>query len=180
MRVLAPRTSAWLGACVVKMLGVSAPIGWSHELTATTREQAMGQMIRDVMTGDPCTLSADSTVQEAARLMRDRDIGSVLVSDGSGKLCGILTDRDIVVRGLAEGKDSTSTKLRDICSSAVAHLTPTDEVDNAIKLMAKKGIRRIPVIDGGRPVGVVSLGDLAIARDRESALGAISAKAPNS
>ena len=139
----------------------------------------MGQMVRDVMTRDPIMLSADSTVQEAARAMRERNIGSVLVTDGDAKLCGILTDRDIVVRGVADGKDPSSTKLREICSEALAHLTPEDEVDNAIKLMAKKGIRRIPVIEGERAVGVLSLGDLALARDSDSALASISAKQPN-
>lgn len=139
----------------------------------------MGQMIRDIMTRDPLTLRADCTIQEAARAMRDRDIGNVLVTEGDSKLCGIVTDRDIVVRGLAEGKDPEKTTLREICSQALTHLTPDDEVDNAIKLMAKKGIRRIPIMDGGRAVGVISIGDLAIARDRDSALGSISAKSPN-
>jgi CBS domain-containing protein len=140
----------------------------------------MGQMIRDIMTKNPLMLRADATVQEAARAMRDRDIGSVLVTEDGNKLCGILTDRDIVVRGLAEGKDPSRTTLREICSEALAHLTPQDEVDNAIKLMAKKGIRRIPVMEGERAVGVLSLGDLALARDGDSALASISAKSPNS
>ena len=139
----------------------------------------MGQKVRDVMTSDPIMLSADATVREAAQAMRERNIGSVLVTEGNSKLCGIVTDRDIVVRGVADGKDPTVTKLRDVCSEALAHLTPEDEVDNAIKLMAKKGIRRIPVIEGDRAVGVVSLGDLAIARDSDSALASISAKSPN-
>lgn len=139
----------------------------------------MGQMIRDIMTRDPFTLRADCTLQEAARAMRDKDIGSVLVTDEGSKLCGILTDRDIVVRGLAEGKDPSTTTLREVCSEALAHLTPDDEVDNAIKLMAKKGIRRIPVIEGGRAVGVISLGDLARERDADSALASISEKRPN-
>jgi CBS domain-containing protein len=139
----------------------------------------MGQMIRDIMTREPLTLGADCTIQEAARAMRDRDIGNVLVTEGDAKLCGIVTDRDIVVRGLAEGKDPKTTTLREVCSQALTHLTPDDEVDNAIKLMAKKGIRRIPVMDGERAVGVVSIGDLAVARDTDSALASISAKSPN-
>ena len=139
----------------------------------------MGQMIRDIMTRDPLTLDADCTIQDAARAMRDRDIGNVLVTDGDAKLCGIVTDRDIVVRGLAEGKDPKTTTLREVCSQALTHLTPDDEVDNAIKLMAKKGIRRIPVMDGERAVGVLSIGDLAVARDSDSALASISAKSPN-
>ena len=139
----------------------------------------MPQKIREIMTKNPLTLSGDKTIQEAARAMRDRDIGTVLVIDGQQRLQGIVTDRDIVVRGIAEGKEPTRTPLHEVCSSALTHLTPEDTVDNAIKLMAKKGIRRIPVVDGERPVGVISLGDLAIARDRESALGSISSAPPN-
>lgn len=139
----------------------------------------MGQMIRDIMTTNPITLRADSTLQEAAHVMRDSDIGSILVVEDGARLCGIVTDRDIVVRGLGADKDPKTTTLREVCSEALAHLTPDDEVDHAIKLMGKKGIRRIPVMEGERAVGVVSLGDLALARDRESALGGISAREPN-
>jgi CBS domain-containing protein len=139
----------------------------------------MAQMIKDVMTGNPLMLNRDATVQEAARAMRERDIGSVLVTDERQQLCGIVTDRDLVVRSIADGKDPASTQLREVCSEALTHLSPDDTVDNAIKLMAKKGIRRIPVIEGKRAVGVVSLGDLAIARDRDSVLAGISAAPPN-
>jgi len=139
----------------------------------------MGQMIRDIMTRDPCTLSTDSTLEDAARAMREYCIGSILVTGKGAELCGIVTDRDLVVRGLAEGRDPASTTLGEVCSRALTHLTPDDDVDNAIKLMAKKGIRRIPVIEGNHAVGVVSLGDLAVARDRESALASISMKSPN-
>lgn len=139
----------------------------------------MPQKIREIMTKNPLTLNGDSSIQDAARAMRERDIGTVLVTDGERRLEGIVTDRDIVVRAIAEGKDPSQTRLRDVCSTALTHLTPEDTVDNAIKLMAKKSIRRIPVIDGERPVGVISLGDLAIARDRESALGSISTAPAN-
>lgn len=139
----------------------------------------MGQMIRDIMTTNPITLGADSTLQEAAHVMRDSDIGSILVVEDGARLCGIVTDRDIVVRGLGEDRDPKTTTLREVCSQALAHLTPDDEVAHAIKLMGKKGIRRIPVMEGERAVGVVSLGDLALARDQDSALGGISAREPN-
>lgn len=139
----------------------------------------MGQMIRDVMTCNPVKLSLDATVKDAATAMRDHNIGSVLVTGDDGALFGILTDRDIAVRSVAEGRDPTSTTLREICSHALTHLTPEDEVDNAIRLMAKKGIRRIPIIEGDKAIGVISLGDLAVARDPDSVLGSISAKSPN-
>jgi CBS domain-containing protein len=138
----------------------------------------MAQKIRELMTRDPITLKSETTVAEAARAMRDHDIGDVLVTESGGKLCGILTDRDIVVRGLAEGKNPETTKLTELCTKQLVHLSPDDGVDSAIKLMTREGVRRIPVLDAGKPVGIVSLGDLAVARDTDSALASISAQAP--
>lgn len=134
--------------------------------------------IRDVMEKNPVTLSYDSTIAEAARCMRDKDIGNVLVLK-NGKLSGIVTDRDIVVRAIAQDKDTHSTKLGEICSDELATLSPEDTVDNAVNLMRKKAIRRIPIVENDKPVGIVSIGDLAISEDRSSALGGISAASPN-
>ena len=139
----------------------------------------MAQKIRELMTRNPLTLNSGSTVLEAARAMRDQDIGDVLVTEESGKLCGILTDRDIVVRGLAEGKDPQTTKLSELCTQTLAKLGPDEPVDSAIRLMEKEGIRRIPVVEGEKPIGIVSLGDLAVARDTDSTLASISAKSPS-
>ena len=139
----------------------------------------MAQKIRELMTRDPLTLTAGSSVLDAARAMRDQDIGDVLVTEDGGKLCGILTDRDIVVRGLAEGKNPETTKLSELCSQSLAQLGPDDQVDRAIELMEKEGIRRIPVVEGDKPIGIVSLGDLAVARDTESTLANISAAQPS-
>lgn len=139
----------------------------------------MPQKIREIMTPNPLTLNVDASVQEAAQAMRDRDIGAILVTDSSQRLCGIVTDRDLVIRGLAAGKDPQRTTLQEVYSEAITELTPDDSVDNAIKLMAKKHIRRIPVMEGTRPVGILSLGDLAMARDPDSALGGISRAVPN-
>ena len=138
----------------------------------------MGSKIREYMTTDVVKLEADRPVLEAARRMRDSDIGTVLVMR-AGELSGILTDRDIVVRCVAEGADPNQTRLGDVCSPELATLSPDDDSDNAVRLMAKKAIRRVPVVENGAPVGVVSLGDLAVARDRDSALGGISAAPPN-
>jgi CBS domain-containing protein len=96
-----------------------------------------------------------------------------------GQIQGILTDRDIVVRGLAEGRDPARTTVGEICSRELTVLSPTDSVGDAVKVMRDKAIRRLPVVEGGRPVGIVSLGDLAVERDPESALGGISAAPPN-
>jgi CBS domain-containing protein len=134
--------------------------------------------IREVMTTDPTTLAVSSSITEAARVMRDEDIGDVIVMD-DGKLCGIVTDRDIVVRALADKRDPASTKLGDICSRDVTTLSPDDEVGDAVKLMTREALRRLPIVDDGRPVGIVSLGDLAVTHDPESGLADISSAPAN-
>lgn len=138
----------------------------------------MAQSIREVMTPDPVTLQKTATIGDAAQAMKRSDIGDVLVVDGD-TLCGIVTDRDIVVRAVAEGKDPGQTKLGEICSQDVATLSPDDSVGDAVNTVRDRSIRRIPVIENGKPVGVVSLGDLAMERDPESALAEVSAAAPN-
>lgn len=139
----------------------------------------MPQSIRDVMTPNPISLSDSAPVLDAAQAMRDSNIGDVIVLDQSDELCGIVTDRDIVVRVLAEGKDPQATSLSEVCSRDVLSLSPDDAVGDAVRLMREKAVRRIPVVEGGRPVGVVSLGDLAIERDADSALADISVAKPN-
>ena len=138
----------------------------------------MAYSIHDVMTAHPITLPAASSVVEAARAMRDSDIGGVIVVE-NGRVCGIVTDRDIAVRGVAEGRDVSRLKLEDICSRVLTTVSPTDSVDDAIRLMREKAIRRLPVVEGGKPVGMVSLGDLALTQDPHSALGNISAAPAN-
>ncbi len=138
----------------------------------------MAQYLREIMTQKPVTLETRDTVTAAARSMRDGNIGDVVVLE-SGKVQGILTDRDIVVRALAEGRDPARTSVGDICSRELTTLSPTDTIEDAVKIMRDKAIRRLPVVEGGRPVGIVSLGDLAVDRDPESALGGISAAPPN-
>ena len=138
----------------------------------------MAQYLREIMTQKPVTLETRDTVTAAARSMRDGNIGDVVVLE-SGKVQGILTDRDIVVRALAEGRDPARTSVGDICSRELTTLSPTDTIEDAVKIMRDKAIRRLPVVEGGRPVGIVSLGDLAVERDPESALGGISAAPPN-
>jgi CBS domain-containing protein len=136
------------------------------------------QTVREVMTPDPIVLDMSATVRDAARAMRARDIGDVLVAS-EGKLWGIVTDRDIVVRAVAEYPEAPGAcKLADICTTDVECLAPDDDVLAAIRMMEKSAIRRIPVVEEGRAIGVVTLGDLAQARDRDSALGRISAAPP--
>jgi CBS domain-containing protein len=134
--------------------------------------------IRDVMTPNPITLPVTASVVEAALAMRDFDVGAVIVLD-DGQVCGIVTDRDIVVRAIANGNYPATTKLGELCSRELTTISSTDTLENAVRLMRQKAIRRLPVVEKGIPVGIVSLGDLAVERDRQSVLGDISAAPAN-
>jgi CBS domain-containing protein len=136
------------------------------------------QTIRELMTSDPVVLDASATVYDAARAMKKRDIGDVLVRR-DGKLWGIVTDRDLVVRALAEDPEHAArVLLGDIATTDIAAVSPDMPLDEAIRIMRDKKVRRLPVVEGPRPLGILTLGDLAVARDRESALGEISAAPP--
>ncbi|MEH1125214.1 CBS domain-containing protein [Micromonospora sp. CPCC 206061] len=139
----------------------------------------MTQTVRDVMTPGPVTVAPDATLIDAAQQMRDKDIGDVLVVDLDGHLRGIVTDRDIVVRALADGREARVTMVGDVCSPDPVSVAPDDDVERAVDMMRGKAVRRLPVVENGRLVGVVSLGDMAIERDPQSALGQISAAAEN-
>jgi len=110
--------------------------------------------------------------------MREADIGDVMVHD-DGRVCGIVTDRDIVVRAVADHLAPDEVTIGEICSRELAALSPADSVDDAVRVMRDRALRRLPVMDGDRPVGIVSLGDLALVRDPGSALGTIRGAAPN-
>jgi CBS domain-containing protein len=137
------------------------------------------QTVRDVMTPNPRIVRANDPVVEAARAMKDVEAGAVVVTDDSGEVTGIVTDRDIAIRSIAEGRDPTSTPVKSIASMDVTTLSPSDSARDAVRLMRDKAIRRLPVVDEGRPVGIVSLGDLAVERDSDSVLAAISAAPDN-
>ena len=138
----------------------------------------MAQSIREVMTASPDTVSGDTTVADAAKLMRDKDFGGVLCAEGE-EIKGFLTDRDIAVRVVAEGKDPTSTTVSDVATTDLHTLSPDDSVEDAIELVRQHDIRRVPVVEGARAVGIVSIGDLAVERDEDSALADISASSQN-
>jgi CBS domain-containing protein len=110
----------------------------------------MPQTVREVMSANRVTLSRNSSVMEAARAMREKDIGDVVVMD-NGNLYGIATDRDLVVRGLAEGKDPQKTSLEEVCSREPMTLSPDDKVAEAVELMRNKAIRRVPDISAAKP-----------------------------
>jgi CBS domain-containing protein len=130
------------------------------------------------MTKDPIAVHLDVMLTEAAKLMRDHSIGDVLVTS-NGHLCGVLTDRDIVVRAVAENRDPRRTTVGDICSADIAALDPEAHAADAVRLMRARAIRRVPVVADGEPVGIVSMGDLAVDRDKESVLADISKAPPN-
>jgi CBS domain-containing protein len=138
----------------------------------------MAQSVREIMTPNPKAMPAESSVVDAARVIRDEDIGDVIVLKDD-EICGIVTDRDIVVRAVAEGREPSQVKLEEICSSDLTTLSPSDTVEEAIRRMREKAIRRLPVVENGKPVGIVSLGDLAMERDPESALADISEAPPD-
>jgi CBS domain-containing protein len=138
----------------------------------------MAGTVEEIMTRDPRTVEIGDSLVDAAREMRDGDIGSVIVTDG-GRVAGIVTDRDIVVRAIAEGRDPQSTTVGDVCSSGPRTLEPGDSVEVAAQVMGESSIRRLPVVRDGRLVGVVSLGDLAQDRDAGQPLANISAASPN-
>ena len=138
----------------------------------------MAQTVREIMTLKPVTFEDSATVFDAAQAMRDSNIGDVIVVRG-GSVRGVLTDRDIVVRVVAEGRDPHDVKLGEVFSAGVVTVNPDDSVDSIVTLMREKAIRRVPVVEGSRPVGIVSIGDLASEKDNGSALADISSAPPN-
>jgi CBS domain-containing protein len=138
----------------------------------------MARTVEEIMTTKPRTVNVDDTVLDAARVMRDNDIGDVIVVE-DGQVTGIVTDRDIVVRAVAEGRDADSTAVGEICTTGVQAIEPDASVDDALRMMRDADIRRLPVVKNGRPVGILSLGDIAVEREPDSTLADISAAAPD-
>jgi CBS domain-containing protein len=121
----------------------------------------MGKSVRDAMTSEPCAIDADKPVAYAAKMMKDEDVGLAPIVDGD-KLIGTVTDRDIVTRVVAVGKDPASTPVREVASRDLVTVGPQQALDDALNLMAKHQVRRLPVVEeDGRLVGVVSQGDVA-------------------
>ena len=139
----------------------------------------MATKMRDIMSPVPVSMTATQPVSAAARAMKEHGIGTVLIM-ADGRLSGLVTDRDIAVRVLAENRDPAKTRVGDICSTELAVLGPDDDVEQAARLVRERAVRRIPVVQDGTPVGVVSIGDLALEKDKESALSHLSAAPPNS
>jgi CBS domain-containing protein len=125
----------------------------------------MPQNIRDVMTSNPCTIDANRSVAYAAKMMQEEDVGLAPIVEGD-KLIGMLTDRDIATRVAAEGRNPNQVKVRDVASTQLVTIDPQQDLDDALRMMAKHQVRRLPVVTGdGRLVGVVAQADIARAGD---------------
>ena len=135
--------------------------------------------MRDIMSPAPVCMAPGESVSAAARAMRQHGIGTVLVLT-DGRLSGLVTDRDITVRVLAEDRDPRTTTIGDICSAELVVLSPDDDVEQATRLIRERAVRRIPVLLDGTPVGVVSIGDLALEKDPTSAPSGLPSAEPNS
>jgi CBS domain-containing protein len=120
----------------------------------------MGKSIRDAMTPGPQTVESSSPASEAAKLMKEADAGMIPVVEG-GRLVGTVTDRDIVVRLVAEGKDPQSTTVGEIASTDIVTIEADKDLDEGLRLMARHQVRRLPVVEEGRLVGVLAQADVA-------------------
>src|SRR5919112_3031778 len=127
-------------------------------------------IIRDIMTSDPVSVEPDTTIEEVATLMKEEDIGAVPVVE-DGELAGIVTDRDIVLRCIAEGKDATECTADEVMSNDVRTITPDTSTDEAARIMGDKQIRRLAVVEDGKLLGMVSIGDLAVKADNDDLSG---------
>ena len=137
----------------------------------------VARTVSDCMTPSPSTVDVSDTLRAAATAMASQDVGAVVVQS-DGQVVGIVTDRDLVVRGVAEGL-GPDANLRDVVSDELVTVGPEDRVEAAIELMRDSAVRRVPVMDGDAVVGIVSLGDLAMDRDPHSVLADISEAPPN-
>ena len=138
----------------------------------------MAGKVSDLMTPDPLTVGQEVTLTDAARQMRDADVGVLIVTHGP-EVRGVLTDRDIVVRAVADDLDPATTRIAEIVTHDLVAVSPGDDIDTVAEMMRTHSVRRLPVLDGERLVGVVSLGDLAAQRDSGSVLADISTDEPN-
>jgi CBS domain-containing protein len=120
----------------------------------------MGKKVRDLMTENPACVSPSQSIAEAARILRDEDVGSLPVCEDD-RVIGIVTDRDIVIRAVAAGSDPRTLSVADVASRQVQTVDPNESLDEALELMATSQVRRLPVVKDGRLVGVLAQADIA-------------------
>jgi CBS domain-containing protein len=135
----------------------------------TTRGGTIVNSVRDAMTEDPRSIGKSVSVVEAARLMREQDIGSLPITDDE-KLVGMITDRDITMRVVAEAADPKMTSVEDVYSRDLISVEPDKDLEEALRLMARHQVRRLPVVENGRLVGIVAQADIAL-RENEMKTG---------
>src|ERR1700761_1665647 len=154
------------------------------DILATGGQSADGALspqhgkVRDVMPPAPVGVYYSQTIGETARIMRDTQVGAVLVVN-EGALAGVVTDRDLVLRGLAEGEGPDSP-VGPLCSGDLIGVAADADLIQAERLMGEHAVRRLPVISDGQVVGIVSMGDIAISSDADSPLAAVSRAQPSS
>jgi signal-transduction protein with cAMP-binding, CBS, and nucleotidyltransferase domain len=152
----------------------------AEDLTGRTSGATVDvRQVREVMTSSPQTVTQQTSLREAAETMARQKIGDVLVVDDAGMLRGILTDRDIAVRAVAEGRDPATTTVGDVTTGSVMSVSPTASVHEAMDVMHRHDVRRVPVVESGKAIGIVSLGDLSTSRAARGVLADISAAPPN-
>jgi len=124
----------------------------------------MANSVRDAMTADPRSIGTSVSVVEAARLMREQDIGSLPITDDE-QLVGMITDRDITMRVVAEAADPNATSVEDVYSRDLISVAPDNDLEEALGLMARHQVRRLPVVEDGRLVGIVAQADIALSEN---------------
>ncbi|ASN03920.1 CBS domain-containing protein [Virgibacillus necropolis] len=138
----------------------------------------MEQQIRDIMTSTVFTIKETQSIQEAGAVMSEHNIGSIPVVNNNGDMVGIITDRDITLRSTAQGEDAQTPISQVMTAQQVVQATPDMDVHEAAELMAQQQIRRLPVVENGQVIGMISLGDVAVQHqltdDAEEALSSIS------
>jgi len=128
----------------------------------------MALKVRDTMTGSPRSIDASTSVVEAAQLMREGHIGSLPIT-ADEQLVGMITDRDIAMRVVAEAADQTKTSVGDVSSRDLVTVEPDEDLDEALQLMARHQVRRLPVVENGRLVGIVAQADIALSENEKTA-----------
>ncbi len=146
------------------LLGLSLGAGASALAAGSLflrRRRAAARRVRDAMTPNPRAAEPSMLLGEAAQLMKSEHIGALPVVE-NGRLVGVLTDRDIVVRVVAEGRDAQSVQIGDIASRELVTADPDQPIDEALRLMARRRVRRLPVVEGERLVGILARADVAL------------------
>ena len=126
--------------------------------------------VRDAMTGDVATARLDTTLDDIASMMKDENVGAIPVIE-DGELAGIVTDRDIVIRCIADGRDPSDTTVEDVLSEQIQTIEPDADLEEAAQMMSGQQIRRLPVVEDGVLIGMISLGDIAVKGGDEDVTG---------